>query len=76
MIKITVKRANGKVEKIDWTKSSTISDELWDRMKKANEESGTELISWEKIEEKKASTKTHHGWCNKCGSYCYGDCDA
>ena len=77
MIKITVKRANGNVEKIDWTKSTTISKELWESMKEANAATGTEMISWEVVKkEAKPAAKIHHGYCNKCGTYCYGDCDA
>lgn len=32
----------------------------------------------EKLEEAEqdASNKHHFGWCNKCHSYCYGDCEA
>jgi len=75
-IEITVKRANGNVEKVEWTQSTTISDELWSRMKAANAKTGTEMISWEKIEEPKSDLPKHHGWCDKCGTYCYGDCDA
>jgi hypothetical protein len=27
------------------------------------------------IAEMEASRRRHPGWCDKCGSYCYGDCE-
>ena len=30
----------------------------------------------EDIEKMEASRRAHPGWCEKCGSYCYGDCEA
>jgi len=28
------------------------------------------------IIEQKSNSNTHAGWCDKCGSYCYGDCES
>ncbi len=29
-----------------------------------------------KIKEETRTRQSHPGWCNKCNSYCYGDCEA
>lgn len=29
-----------------------------------------------KIEKEIKARDSHPGWCNKCGSYCYGDCES
>jgi hypothetical protein len=29
-----------------------------------------------RINAEQAERETHDGWCNKCHSYCYGDCEA
>lgn len=44
----------------------------------AKEEQQKELaaIENEKIVEEEEARRKHPGWCEKCGSYCYGDCSA
>lgn len=44
------------------------------RKKAETERLAEENLNWMAAEHKERTS--HPGWCEKCGSYCYGDCEA
>ena len=82
MIELTIQRPNGKIEKVDWTKGE-MNDKLFGMIQDATKKADKgDVISWESVDTRTDEQKSHEarrkaaGYCDKCGTYCYGDCQA
>lgn len=69
------------MEWYEWKNSTPITDpaiitavsEFWAALRELQE--AEEKAKYEKFESEKPAVHGY-GWCNKCQSYCYGDCEA
>jgi hypothetical protein len=84
MIVVTVKRPDGKIEEVK-TKHQAMTDIMFKKMQEVNLAAGRgEVLSWRDdidsayLAELKArdARLRASGWCDKCQSYCYGDCES
>lgn len=89
MIALTVKRENGNIETIN-KDIPGMSDILFAKIQEATVSAGGgEVLSWELVDDRTDDERTKQaelnaihtkrkaaGWCDKCQSYCYGDCEA
>lgn len=77
---LTFKRLNGEIEKIETTKFPKMTDNIFNQIKVANLNAGRgELLSCEDVtvqQDSKKNKPSRPTVCPKCGTYCYGDCEA
>ena len=75
---MTFEMGNGEYRKVVTDKFPKITDSLFDQIKKANLDAGRgKLVSAVDVTPKaKRTVKANNGICPKCGTYCYGDCQA
>lgn len=73
--KLTFKNEDGTTRVLETEKFGKITPSLFAQIKKANLDAGKgELISVEDVTPKIVKKKSN--LCPKCGTYCYGDCQA
>ena len=76
---ITVRRPNGITETISVAaKLRYITDDLFETIKTATAKAGRgEVLSYSNTAKRMAPLPSMgSGWCDRCQSYCYGDCRA
>ena len=73
---ITVKRPSGIVEEVEFKSKFNITKESFHKVQEATKNAGKgDVLSFRKESTTKTNTSAI-GWCNKCHSYCFGDCQS
>jgi len=72
-----IERPSGEVEKVEWTKAFSLNDNIFKKVQEATKNAGKgNVLSWHTEGTIVKTSDKGEGWCDKCQSYCFGDCQS
>jgi len=81
MIQLTIKRESGQTEIVD-SNFAAMNSILFGKIQVATKQAGKgDVISWDTVDSRTEEKKSEEsklkaaGWCDKCQTFCYGDCN-